>query len=915
MGDEKGGFPKLQQVEEWANAVYLSILKSPGSYGVVCAVIVGVLIPLVVLSKKKVKQRGFPVEVGGEAGLTVRNGKFKELVEVPWEGATTVVALFEQACKRYEHKQFLGTRKVISKDVITANDGRKFEKLHLGEYQWETYGEAFDRACNFASGLVKFGHEADSRAAIFSETRAEWIIALQGCLRQNITVVTIYASLGEDALIHSLNETQVSTLICDLKQLKKVGAVSSRLESLKRVIYFEEDGTASDSIISSSMNSLKVASLGEVEKLGKDNPPHPRVPSKDDIAVIMYTSGSTGLPKGVLMTHGSIVATAAAVTTVVPELGKKDVYLAYLPLAHVLELEAETVMLASGAAIGYGSTLTLTDTSNKIKKGTKGDASVLKPTLMVAVPAILDRVRDGVMKKVEEKGGSAKMLFNIAYKRRLAAIEGSWFGAWGLEKLVWDFILFCRIQSVLGGHIRFMLCGGAPLSGDTQRFINICMGAPIGQGYGLTETCAGAAFSEWDDTTVGRVGPPLPCCYIKPSLIQIHGNYLLPIESPFSIPPEAIGRTKQLISCKAFHWLPWVTHSRVIRIHCVLCEAEMENFGHLFFTLLLQKACCQLLLVWLGHRERWFGNAVCLVGSKAGAVKIVAKELGTDSAGTDQGHKKHGLKKRTWKSGADCCVFWSGVEEKNLELKDVFAENHHLDGFVLALEENKHEFRLVLRGYFLKWLVSWEAGGYTTSDQPMPRGEVVVGGCSVTLGYFNNEEKTKEVYKVDERGMRWFYTGDIGQFHPDGCLEIIDRKKDIVKLQHGEYISLGKVEAALMSSSYVDNIMVYADPFHHYCVALVVPSHQVLEKWAQGAGIEYNSFSELCDKAEAVKEVQDSLSKAAKEAKLDKFEIPGKIKLLPEPWTPESGLVTAALKLKREQLKAKFKNELQNLYE
>lgn len=123
--------------------------------------------------------------------------------------------------------------------------------------------------------------------------------------------------------------------------------------------------------------------------------------------------------------------------------------------------------------------------------------------------------------------------------------------------------------------------------------------------------------------------------------------------------------------------------------------------------------------------------------------------------------------------------------------------------------------------FLIKWiqLVSWEEGGYKISDSPMPRGEVVVGGYSITKGYFNNEAKTNEVYKVkdlcqsslvvkynifhfnfcfwllqvDERGMRWFYTGDIGQFHPDGCLEIIDRKKDIVKLQHGEYVSLGKV--------------------------------------------------------------------------------------------------------------------------
>lgn len=622
-----------------------------------------------------------------------------------------MAALFEQSCKKHSRNQFLGTRKLIGKEFVTASDGRKFEKLHLGDYEWQTYGEVFNRASNFASGLVKLGHDVDTRAAIFSETSAEWLIAFQGCFRQNITVVTVYASLGADALIHSLNETSATTLICDSKQLKKLAAISTSLKTIQNVIFFEDDESSKDTGLSESLSNLTVASFSEVERLGKTSPVPANLPSKNGIAVIMYTSGSTGLPKGVMITHGNIVATAAAVMTVIPGIDSKDVYLAYLPLAHVFELAAESVMLTAGCRIGYSSPLTFTDTSNKIKKGTKGDASVLKPTLMAAVPAILDRVRDGVLKKVEDNGGLVKTLFDVGYKRRLAAVEGSWFGAWGLEKMLWDFVFFKKIRALLGGHIRFMLNGGAPLSGNSQRFINICMGAPIGQGYGLTETFAGAAFSEADDTTVGRVGPPLPCCYIK--------------------------------------------------------------------------------------------------------------------------------------------------------------------------------------------LVSWEEGGYLTSDKPMPRGEIVVGGHSVTAGYFNNQEKTNEVYKVDEMGMRWFYTGDIGRFHPDGCLEIIDRKKDIVKLQHGEYISLGKVESALMSSNYVDNIMVHADPFHSYCVALVIPVHQALEKWAKEAGIEFKDLSDLCEKAEAINEVQQSLSKVGKAAKLDKFELPAKIKLLPEPWTPESGLVTAALKIKR----------------
>jgi hypothetical protein len=129
--------------------------------------------------RQQQQQRAVTCDVGGEAGIAKRNRRFLALVETPWEGATTMAILFEQACERFSGNKCLGTRTLVREETEVSADGRRFEKVTLGNYFWITYELALQRVRHFASGLVAIGHQRGERLAIFSETRAEWFLALQ----------------------------------------------------------------------------------------------------------------------------------------------------------------------------------------------------------------------------------------------------------------------------------------------------------------------------------------------------------------------------------------------------------------------------------------------------------------------------------------------------------------------------------------------------------------------------------------------------------------------------------------------------------------------------------------------------------------------------------------------------------------
>lgn len=695
---------------------------------------------------------------------------FSALRNTPAPGLDTLATLFKHSVERYPDSNCLGTRETLKIEDEEQPDGKKFEKETRGEYKWLTYKQTYEQVCALAQGIRALGVNKGQNIAVFADTKAEFQILAQACFQHGIVMSTIYATLGEEALIHAINETEVTVVFTDPKLVSKLGALykDGKIPRVEHIVSFGDctkfsmgkPGAASgnSSITEADIadmkvddlkealtqrsvrvpsgarkaelqellrNSLKSSTSGitthtfeEIQALGRTQKFEIPEVKPDDLAVIMYTSGSTGLPKGVCLSHKNLIACVSGAAPMLPNLNHSDVYIAYLPLAHVLELMAETAVLSVGASLGYAKPLTLTDNSTAVKAGTKGDITVLRPTLMACVPAIMERVRKAVNAKIEKSSPLARKIFNLAFNYKLGVISK------GGKTPILDLLIFKKTRDILGGRVRIVLSGGAPLAPETQSFMNVCFSCPIGQGYGLTETCGGGTICRHDDFTTGRVGPPISCAEIR--------------------------------------------------------------------------------------------------------------------------------------------------------------------------------------------LVSWEEGGYSVNDTPHPRGEVVIGGDHVAVGYYKNEKKTAEDFR-EEHGQRWFYTGDIGEMQEDGCLKIVDRKKDLVKLQHGEYVSLGKVESTLQTCKSIAQVCIVGNSQSDYVVGLIVPQEPVILSMGKDLGIS-GSFAELCANKKIVDAVMADINQVSKTNKLHRTEIPKKIFLTPNPWTPESNLVTAALKLKRTEINKEFAQQIAAMY-
>ncbi|ODO08424.1 long-chain acyl-CoA synthetase [Cryptococcus wingfieldii CBS 7118] len=446
----------------------------------------------------------------------------KELVTEPAPGVTTVHDLLLYAAKTHGDKKGFAARDVIKviteEKEVTKNVGGKQQKemkkwnyFKLSDYDWLSYNQFLDFAKHVGSGLRQLVGE-DSRKEkffnIYGQTSRNWMLVAQACAFNAVPISTAYDSLGPDGLRHALNEAEVRGMFTNADLFGTLIKVIEQTKTVDLIVY---DGKADEKLleqIKGVREGLKVIHLDEVVELGKKQPVEAIRAKSEDVYCCMYTSGSTGTPKGVLLTHLNVVSAVASVWTLLYEyLTPKDSYLAFLPLAHILEFVVENSFVFAGLPIGYGRVKTLTDAS---VRECKGDIAEFKPSIMVGVPAVWELIRKGILSKVDQAGGLKKSVFNFALKAKTAA------NAYGIPFVagLTDAIVFDAVRAQTGGNLKIMFSGGGAVSKSTQQFLSTALVTMI-QGYGLTESTAMAAILNPGWMQYGAVGGPVPAAEVK----------------------------------------------------------------------------------------------------------------------------------------------------------------------------------------------------------------------------------------------------------------------------------------------------------------------------------------------------------------------------------------------------------------
>ncbi len=376
-----------------------------------------------------------------------------------------------------------------------------------GHWQSCTWREARLRVRQIALGLASLGIKKGDRAAIFSANRVEWSLIDWANICLGALTVPIYSSSTPSQVAHLLDHSGSSILFVESSErLAKINSLGPSLRTLKKIILIE----AEDYSFSHRFERDLVISLEDLEALGRKLDSQQgelfdqrvRAVGADDDLTIVYTSGTTGEPKGVLTTHGHYLFMIDAVDSAI-QTTDQDITLQFLPFAHSFGRLEHFMVVAKGLTCGFARSL----------ETVARDLSAIRPTLLFSVPRIYENAYDRIRSRAAAGNALQKIVFRcgVAIGRRISRLQQQrrripWrlrIGGWLAHRLV-----FSKIQSAFGGKLRLAISGGAPLSGEIGEFFHQ-FGIMILEGYGLTESSTVSHVNRLDRYKFGTVGLPL----------------------------------------------------------------------------------------------------------------------------------------------------------------------------------------------------------------------------------------------------------------------------------------------------------------------------------------------------------------------------------------------------------------------